>query len=306
VEDIGGEPGQVAAAGRGWRRLVPRSLTARLVAGVVALVVVVVLSTGIGTYFALRSFLFTRLDQQVHSTLAQNPEALEQSQDLPTNTRLRAPQRVWWLLITAGVAAEHPPDPGTGSDALDLTPQLLNQIVADARSGREPVRMIKTVAGERVRVAARTTGPPTARVVFAVGLSQVEVERTLRRLVEMELIIGASAVVLALGASRYLIQFSLRRLHRVTRTAQEVAAELSPEGAGLDRRVPVDEPGTEVGQLADSMNTLLAAVETQFAARLENEERMRQFLADASHELRTPLTASSTNSATSTTTRSGR
>jgi two-component system OmpR family sensor kinase len=39
------------------------------------------------------------------------------------------------------------------------------------------------------------------------------------------------------------------------------------------------------------MNTLLAAVETQFGARLESEQRMRQFLADASHELRTPLTS---------------
>jgi two-component system OmpR family sensor kinase len=77
----------------------------------------------------------------------------------------------------------------------------------------------------------------------------------------------------------------------VTRTAREVAAELSPEGAGLDRRVPVHDPDTEVGQLADSMNRLLAAVETQFAARLASEDRMRQFLADASHELRTPLTS---------------
>jgi two-component system OmpR family sensor kinase len=51
------------------------------------------------------------------------------------------------------------------------------------------------------------------------------------------------------------------------------------------------EEGTEVGQLAESMNTLLAAVETQFAARLASEQRLRQFLADASHELRTPLTS---------------
>ena len=290
MEDIGGEPVQPATPRPGWRRLVPRSLVARLVAGVVALVVVVVLTTAIGTYFALRAFLFTRLDQQVRSTLAQNPQILEQTQDVPT-TRPRAPQRVWWLLITAGVAAEHPPDQDTGTDALQLTPRLLNQLIADARGGHEPIRVITTVSGERVRVASRTTGPPAAQFVFVVGLSQSEVERTLRRLVELELIIGASAIVLALGASRYLIQFSLRRLHRVTRTAQEVAAELSPEGTGLDRRVPVDEPGTEMGQLADSMNTLLAAVETQFAARIESEERMRRFLADASHELRTPLTS---------------
>jgi two-component system OmpR family sensor kinase len=77
----------------------------------------------------------------------------------------------------------------------------------------------------------------------------------------------------------------------VTTTAQEVAAELSPTGAGLDRRVPEADDGSEVGQLAGSMNTLLAAVETQFAARLSSEARLRQFLADASHELRTPLTS---------------
>ena len=35
----------------------------------------------------------------------------------------------------------------------------------------------------------------------------------------------------------------------------------------------------------------MGTVETQFAARLESEQRMRQFLADASHELRTPLTS---------------
>jgi two-component system OmpR family sensor kinase len=87
------------------------------------------------------------------------------------------------------------------------------------------------------------------------------------------------------------VRLSLRNLYRVTRTAREVAAELSPEGAGLDRRVPVSEPDSEVGQLAESMNTLLSAVETQFAARLDSERRMRQFLADASHELRTPLTS---------------
>ena len=43
--------------------------------------------------------------------------------------------------------------------------------------------------------------------------------------------------------------------------------------------------------MAGSVNTLLGAVETQFEARVESEERMRQFLADASHELRTPLTS---------------
>jgi two-component system OmpR family sensor kinase len=128
-------------------------------------------------------------------------------------------------------------------------------------------------------------------VTVVIGLSENDVIRTLSRTFDVELVIGLSALLLAFAATSWGVRRSLRNLYRVTGTVQEVAAELSPEGAGLDRRVPVVEEGTEVGQLAQAMNTLLGAVETQFAARLESEWRMRQFLADASHELRTPLTS---------------
>ena len=70
-----------------------------------------------------------------------------------------------------------------------------------------------------------------------------------------------------------------------------MTAELGPDGSGLDRRVPVEGAAVEVEQVAQSVNTLLHAVETEFAARVRSEQRMRQFLADASHELRTPLTS---------------
>jgi two-component system OmpR family sensor kinase len=59
----------------------------------------------------------------------------------------------------------------------------------------------------------------------------------------------------------------------------------------LERRVPNADLSSEVGQVANSVNTLLGAVQNEFAARVKSEDRMRQFLADASHELRTPLTS---------------
>jgi two-component system OmpR family sensor kinase len=118
-----------------------------------------------------------------------------------------------------------------------------------------------------------------------------EVDHTLQRLLVLELAVGAGAVLLAAGLTSWGVRAGLRPLTRVTRTAQEVTAELSAAGSGLDRRVPGADPTTEVGKVASSVNTLLQAVETQFAARLRSEERMRQFLADASHELRTPLTS---------------
>ncbi len=163
---------------------------------------------------------------------------------------------------------------------------------------------VSTTDGVSVRVTAltgfvatitdATTGSQqNVPVVVVVGLPTEEADNTLHQLVVLELALGGGAVLLALVATGIGVRFSLRPIRRVSETAHAVTAELSPEGAGLDRRVPVSsaEAGTEAGQLAESMNTLLSAVETQFAARIENEQRMRQFLADASHELRTPLTS---------------
>ena len=105
------------------------------------------------------------------------------------------------------------------------------------------------------------------------------------------MIIGATAVVGTgvLGAAG--VRLGLRPLDRVTRTARTVAAELGPDGSGLERRVPGADPRTEVGQLAEAVNTMLGAVEREYTARYESEQRLRRFLADASHELRTPLTS---------------
>ena len=88
------------------------------------------------------------------------------------------------------------------------------------------------------------------------------------------------------------VRASLRPLADIEKTARAIAA------GDLSRRVPDQDPHTEVGQLGRSLNTMLAQIETSFDARTRSEaaarrseERMRQFVADASHELRTPLTA---------------
>ncbi len=89
-----------------------------------------------------------------------------------------------------------------------------------------------------------------------------------------------------------IVRASLRPLRDIEQTAQAIAA------GDLSRRVPDQDPTTEVGQLGRSLNTMLSQIESSFyaqaqseAAARRSEERMRQFVADASHELRTPLTA---------------
>ncbi|HYH11349.1 MAG TPA: HAMP domain-containing sensor histidine kinase, partial [Thermomicrobiales bacterium] len=59
----------------------------------------------------------------------------------------------------------------------------------------------------------------------------------------------------------------------------------------LSRRLPVERPRDELGQLAITFNEMLARLDVAFRQREEALQQQRQFVADASHELRTPLTS---------------
>jgi two-component system OmpR family sensor kinase len=277
---------------RRWR-FVPRSLSSRLVVFVTALVLVVVSATGAATYLALQSFLVNRLDQQLNETASVGSINDLLSAHLGSGTGLHNPQTVWVAFLdpAGNMLNEQPVVPGIAE--LDLG-QAARQSIA---SGTVHPISLTTNDGVHLRVTSVAnltlrSGPiVNQRVTVLVGLSTAEMDRTLHQLIWLEVAVGAAAVAAAFGLTTWGVHFSLRPLNRVTRTAREVTAELSPEGAGLDRRVPEGDPQTEVGQLAESFNSLMGTVETQFAARVESEERMRQFLADASHELRTPLTS---------------
>jgi two-component system OmpR family sensor kinase len=77
----------------------------------------------------------------------------------------------------------------------------------------------------------------------------------------------------------------MRPLKDVEETADEIA------GGNLSVRMPDANPDTEVGRLVQALNSMLSRIESSFAARIESEDRLRRFVADASHELRTPITA---------------
>ena len=112
------------------------------------------------------------------------------------------------------------------------------------------------------------------------------------RLTGIDIIISAFllAAIAVLGVA--VIRASLRPLTDIEQTAEAIAA------GDLSRRVPDQDPRTEVGRLGNSLNMMLTQIEAAFQARSaseaaarKSEDRMRQFVADASHELRTPLTA---------------
>jgi two-component system OmpR family sensor kinase len=137
--------------------------------------------------------------------------------------------------------------------------------------------------GSDFRVISRALPSGLGSVVVAQSMENID--RTLRRLQGLFVLIGLAMIFFIALASRKVIKVGLKPLANVEETAERIA-----EG-DLTARLPDVKPNTEVGRLVNTLNTMLGRIEESFAARVESESKLRRFVADASHELRTPITA---------------
>jgi heavy metal sensor kinase len=92
------------------------------------------------------------------------------------------------------------------------------------------------------------------------------------------LLFGAGSVVFVLGLAggSWISTRALRPIQDISATAGNIAA------GDLSQRIPEQDSGTELGDLAAVLNDTFARLQASFA-------RQAQFTADASHELRTPV-----------------
>jgi two-component system, OmpR family, sensor kinase len=123
------------------------------------------------------------------------------------------------------------------------------------------------------------------RGVIVVAVPLDDLDTTLRRLLLTELIVSGAVLVGLAVLSWVMVRRDLRPLQAMTKTAGAIA-----HGDLTQRVAPMPET-TEVGQLGQAFNTMIDEIEVAFAQRAASEDRLRRFLADASHELRTPLTS---------------
>jgi two-component system OmpR family sensor kinase len=151
------------------------------------------------------------------------------------------------------------------------------------------LRTLSSLGGEYM--LTKVTGPEKGTVLIT-GLPLATVNATRRHVENDEHLLFGAVLLLALIMGTAIVELSLRPLRRVATTATQVT-EL-PLDAGevtLPAGVPDTDPRTEVGRVGAAFNRMLFHVERALGRRAESEARLRRFAADASHELRTPLSA---------------
>ncbi|MFF4650666.1 sensor histidine kinase [Streptomyces sp. NPDC001380] len=278
------------------RRLVPRTLRARLIAGLVVLLAVTCAGVGLATTAALGRFLVDRLDQQLADTGGRYAASLEHDDERPGqggDTRGQADgtfgaRLVGGRVTRAGVVDGDGDDSAAGTDdAVPLAGRDRAALAALPADGRARTVHLASLPPYRMRAVPGRDGD-----VLVTGLPLAPVEQTVHRLAAVEAVVFAVALVVAGSAGAAWVRLSLRPLRRVADTAQRVGElPLASGRVALSERVPYADPRTEVGRVGASLNRMLGHVEDSLAQRHAVEERLRAFAADASHELRTPVAA---------------
>jgi heavy metal sensor kinase len=135
---------------------------------------------------------------------------------------------------------------------------------------------LPTIGRQRVLSGRLRPGGQELAVLHLAPLKDVDVQ--LGHLQTGVFLAVPVALALSGGLAYLLARTALAPMERLHRLTEQITAER------LDRRLPVANPGDELGRLTQTINAMIGRLERSFAL-------VRRFTADASHELRTPLTA---------------
>jgi two-component system OmpR family sensor kinase len=270
------------------------SLQNRITIGVLVLSAIGFIGAGIGSQALLRNYLIHQVDDQLLSVVGGTAERLDRAGIERSNDNdgdeaqpARAVTPLNRVPTSISVTVLDPFGNLIGGIGGDLNSNKITDYVKGmlpgevATYGNKPFTI--EAPGPDFRVA--TTVLPSSLGSVIVAQSLADFDRTTRQIGTVFLIIGSLVLLFIAFASRQVIKVGMRPLERIEETAEKIAA------GDLSARLDNFEPDTEVGRLSTSLNTMLSRIEEAFDARMQSEDKLRRFVADASHELRTPLTA---------------
>jgi len=137
---------------------------------------------------------------------------------------------------------------------------------------------VTTLHGISARVVTWPYSINGLPVVIRIARSEENIRKELTQILLVIILAFPFAVGFA-GIGGYMLAGRvLAPINRIIERAKTISAER------LSDRLPVDNPGDELGQLSSVLNDAFSRLESSF-------KELRRFTSDASHELRTPLTA---------------
>ena len=265
------------------------SLRARLLIGVIALVVIGIVVFDVAMYLLFQSSLLSRVDDQLtrRSTVDSAVSVLQHECRSSAGSSTAFPVNTVTELIDEDGSVKAACRVGTGfsseqSSSSPVLPGTLHNGAPDQPVSPYTVRGTDDVGHYRVTNWAENSFEGET-VVFAIPID--DVATTLGQLLQLELFISLAVVGATALLAWLLIEMGLRPLRRMGAVAGEIAA------GDYSMRVEPATRKTEIGRLGLALNAMLAQIESAFAQRTASERRLRRFIADASHELRTPLTS---------------
>jgi two-component system OmpR family sensor kinase len=272
-------------------------LRTRLVLILVVLVTLALAGIETLTFVTIRSSLVKTVDDQMRSSvqlweqyftdLSQGDSPSQISQILSESVE---PNTWAALYFPNGRLVPFPQgNPETRCQTCLETPRLpAGYVQSFANTAQQSDITVGGIRGaDRYRVLGRvvTSSPTGQSFVLVVAYPLTVQDRTLARVLFLELLIGGCILVALAALSWFFVRLGLRPLEEMASTATEIAA------GDLTKRVEVTDGRTEVGQLGLALNQMLTQIENAFRGKQASEDQLRRFIADASHELRTPLTS---------------
>ncbi len=257
----------------------PRSVRVRLTLWhLVALAIVLALYAG-GVFAFVRHTLVADLDRQLHEdfdraedSFRRNPDGTLSSVVVDSDRDTTDPEAAQgpWTCVWALDGRPLYRDP--------LAPGPVTMLSRVSPAAPPDLQSVRAQGGAWFRQITGTQDVAGGKAIVRVGRSEERQRRELRRLVAI-LGLGLPLACAFAGLGGYLVaRRALAPVDRMANAARQITA------ARLGDRLPVDNPGDELGHLASVFNDTFSRLEASF-------NQLRRFTADASHEMRTPLTA---------------